>query len=147
MCVYIYIYNLGWGDGFVGVCVSKTFKVYISNKFVWFIACQLYFKKADRHPTHTNIDKHTHTSFIHRYTSHTGDFHCPKNLLCTIHSSFPLPSPISSPWHHWSFCYLDSFTFFPECHMVGIIVCNLSYWFLLLSNRHVEFPSYLFMVW
>ena len=123
----------------MGVCVSKRFKVYISNKFVWFIACQLYFKKADRHPTHTNIDKHTHV-FYSPLHYHTGDFHCPKNLLCTIHSSFP-----SSLTHLKPLAITDLFAisivspFSRMSYGWNHIVCNLSYWFLLLSNRHVSF--------
>ena len=125
----------------MGVCMSKRFKVYTSNKYVWFIACQLYFKKADRHSTHTNTHIHTHTHIFYSLLHyHTGDFHCPKNLLCTTHSSFP-----SSLTHLKPLAITDLFAisivspFSRMSYGWNHRVCNLSYWFLLLSNRHLSF--------
>ena len=86
--------------------------------------------------TYTNTHTHIFYSPLHYHT----DFHCPKNLLCTIHSSFP-----SSLTRLKALAITDIFALslvLPFSRMSygwNHKVCNLSYCFLLLSNRHLSF--------
>ena len=90
---------------------------------------------------HIQIHTYTHTHVFYSLLHyHTGDFHCPKNLLCTTHSSFP-----SSLTHLKPLAITDLFAisivspFSRMSYGWNHRVCNLSYWFLLLSNRHLSF--------
>ena len=116
------MYYLVCGDGFMDVHVSKHLKMYTSNKYVQFIACQRYFNKDDRHsPAQTYIYIYIYTPFIHYYNIIQEIFYCPKYLLCTIRSSLPSSlTPLKPPAITDLFA-ISIVLLFPEHHMVGII--------------------------
>ena len=69
---------------------------------------------------------------------HTEEFHCPKNPLCSIYSSFP-PSQSQVPGNYWYFYCLYSCVF-SRMHIFGVTqYVTFSDWFPSLGNVYVKF--------
>lgn len=73
-----------------------------------------------------------------RYTPlpyHTEWFHCPENLLCSACSSLPPLKPLAIT----DFFTVSIVLHFPECHIIGIIICVVFSDLFSLSDANLRF--------